>query len=202
MMTSMRALSFRVLGLALLLAFVGTSGDALAKSKKKPKVLRHYAELTAVTVAEDVIADLGLVTEVVEQRAREALAAHPQLVVSREGAPDPATDAKGFAKWLKKQKLATAFKVNIEIIDASEEVEPDPRTPGGQRLTVKLGIRMFGERMPVRGMAFTGEGSATIKQQIGKKIRDADRRYTWDSAAQQAMAQAITVSLSKITVAK
>jgi hypothetical protein len=44
-----------------------------------------------------------------------------------------------------------------------------------KRLVVRLGLRTFGETFPERVMGFAAEGSATIKVDVGKKLRPADR---------------------------
>ena len=50
---------------------------------------------------------------------------------------------------------------------------------------------MLGETIPGRTMGFTGDGKATIKQEVGIKLRDRDREYTWDQAAELAIDDAM-----------
>ena len=70
--------------------------------------------------------------------------------------------------------------------------------PGTQRLTVHLAIHMLGEHIPGRTIAFTGDGTATIKQEVGKTVRQADRDYSWDGAAELAVKDAIETSLKQL----
>ena len=69
-----------------------------------------------------------------------------------------------------------------------------------QRLVVHVGIHMLGENMPGRTMGFTGDGQATIKQEVGMKVRDRDREYAWDSAAEVAVADAMTTVFKQLAV--
>jgi hypothetical protein len=50
---------------------------------------------------------------------------------------------------------------------------------------------MLGENIPGRTMGFSGDGKATIKQEVGMKVRDRDRDYTWDQAAELAIDDAM-----------
>jgi len=80
--------------------------------------------------------------------------------------------------------------VTVEITEAAEEVEPlDDKT--SQRLVIRIGIHMLGENIPGRTMGFTGDGRATIKQEVGMKVTPRDREYTWDQAAELAVEDAM-----------
>ncbi len=189
--------------MALLAMLTLSASPALAKGKKGKSAKappRYLMVLTTVTLAEGVIADEALVVESVRKAAEAAMAAHPQLVVSTEGAPAEDATPAVWKKWLGKQKLAGAFKVNLIITTAEEDVEPQPAKKG-QRFSVKLAVQMFGETMPLRTMGFTGEGGSTVKQEVGMKLRDGDRRYSWESAGQEAMPRAIETSLAKLSEA-
>ena len=155
-------------------------------------------QLTSVTFAEGVIADEALVVPAVRAKAEAALASQPQFVTSAEGAPGADGTADQWKKWLGKQKLAGAFKLNLVITTATEETEPDPAKKG-QKYTTDLAVTLFGETMPTRVMAFTGQGAATVKVELGMKVRDADRRYCWEEAASEAMTKAIAASIAKLT---
>lgn len=182
----------------LALALVAAPAYAGPHGKAKPK---YHFLLHEVALGSDVS---GAVPEFAQPRVKaqveKAFANHPQLVAALDGAPDPATDPKGYKAFLKKQKLTAAYKVNVEIILAAEETEEVDGKPGTQRLVVRLGIKMFGETMPERVMGFSGEGSATIKQEIGKKLRTRDREFAWDSAAELAINDAIATSLAKLAL--
>ena len=60
-----------------------------------------------------------------------------------------------------------------------------------QRISVSVGLHVLGETIPGRTMGFTGDGRATVKQEVGMKVRDKDRQFTWDSAAETAVADAL-----------
>jgi hypothetical protein len=57
---------------------------------------------------------------------------------------------------------------------------------------------MFGETYPKRVMAFTGDGSATVKIDIGKKLRKRDTDYANEEAMKLAVADAIAASIAKL----
>jgi hypothetical protein len=136
----------------------------------------------------------------VKAQVEKAFAGHPQLVVALDGAPDPKAEPDKFIAHLKKLKLAGAHRVSVEIVDAREETEAMENRPGEQRLVIRLGIRMFSETIPKRMMGFTGEGSSTIKVEVGKKVRPRDREYAWDQASELAVKDAIAVSLTKLAI--
>jgi hypothetical protein len=182
---------------ALLLAVVAAPAVAGPKGKTK----KYHFHLSDVTAGDGVTGDIvDFAQPRVKAQVEKAFANHPQLVATLEGAPDPATDAKGYKDYLKKKKLAGAYKVNVEITLATEELETVEGKPGTQRLVVRLGIKAFGETIPERVMGFSGEGSATIKQEVGKKVRARDREFAWDSAAELAINDAIATSLAKLAL--
>jgi hypothetical protein len=189
----MRPLSIAFLVLAVVAA------PAVAGPKGKAK--KYHFTLHDVAPGDGVTGDVvDFVKPRVKAQVEKAFASHPQLVAALDGAPDPATDAKGYNAFLKKKKIAAAYKVNVEIILSAEEVEAVDGKPGEQRLVVRLGLKMFGETLPTRTMGFSGEGSATIKQEIGKKLRARDREFAWDSAAELAINDAIATSLAKLAL--
>jgi hypothetical protein len=49
-------------------------------------------------------------------------------------------------------------------------------------------------------MGFYGDGSSTIKEEIGKKLRPKDRDAAWDDAANEALTKAIDESLTKLSL--
>jgi hypothetical protein len=192
MMSTMRPL----LALFAVVALIGTSGTVLAKAKPK-----YHFELSDVTPADGVTGDVVTMAQPrIKAQVEKAFASHPQLVAKLDGAPDPKTDAKAYSAWLKKKKIAGAYRVNVEITAAAEETEEVTDKPGELRLVVRLSIKMFGETVPTRTMGFSGEGSATIKQEVGKKVRQRDREYAWDQAAELAINDAIATSLAKLAL--
>ena len=187
----------RLLIITVGLFFVGT---AEAGPKKK-----YHFELAAVTAKPEVKPDVAKsATPRVEAQVKKAFASHPQLVASLEGAPalpekptPPQMDA--FRAFLKKKAIAGAYLVTVEVTEASEELVPTDK-PNTQRLVVRVAVHVLGETKPGRTMGFTGEGQATIKQEVGKKIREKDREFAWDSAAEVAIADAMTTVFKQLAV--
>lgn len=186
-----RALAFflpAVVGLAL-------SSTAEAAPKKK-----YYFELAAVTAKPEVSADVAKsATTRVETQVKKAWAAHPQLVVL-EGQPDWRTQTEPYRKFLKKKGVAGAYLVTVELTEATEEVQPMPDKPNTQRIVVRVALHMLGENIPTKTMGFTGDGQATIKVEVGKKIRDADREYAWAQAAEAAVNDAMATVFKQLAV--
>jgi hypothetical protein len=116
------------------------------------------------------------------------------------GAPDPDAEPDKFKSYLK-SKRQRAFKVNVEVTHFSSQVEPvtgEDGRKGEQYLTVRTTLRLFGETVPDRTMAFTGDGSATVKLEIGKTARESDRKEATSAALDQAVAGAIAQSLTRL----
>ena len=172
------------LGLAAAIALAGTTADAAPKKK-------YHFELTTVTAKSEVKPDVAkAATPRIQGQVEKVFGGHPQLVAKLDGAPDPRTNAEGYRKYLAQHGIAGAYLVTVEITEASEELEPlDDKT--SQRLAIRIGIHMLGENIPGRTMGFTGDGRATIKQEVGMKIRDRDREFTWDQAAELAVEDAM-----------
>ena len=155
---------------------------------------KYHFELDKVTAKEKVKPDVAATAQPrVEAQVKKAFGTDPQLVADLgSDAPDPDTDhGEPYRKFLAKKGVASAYRVLIEITDASEELQPMDDKPGTQRLVVKLAIHVLGETIPGRTMGFTGDGQATIKQEVGTKVRDKDRDYAWDGAAETAIAEAM-----------
>jgi hypothetical protein len=185
-MRTMVTRSRRILGTGLAVAIALAAATADAAPKKK-----YHFELTTVTAKAEVKSEVAkAATPRVEGQVTKVFAGHPQLVAKLDGAPDPKTHADGYRKYLAQHAIAGAYLVTVEITEASEELEPlDDKT--SQRLVIRIGIHMLGENIPGRTMGFTGDGRATIKQEVGMKIRDRDREFTWDQAAELAVADAM-----------
>ena len=188
----------RLLIVATTLFFVGNSAEAGPKKK-------YHFELAAVTAKSEVKADVAKsATPRVEAQVKKAFASHPQLVATLDGAPalpDKPTPQQmdAFRAFLKKKAIAGAFLVTVEVTEASEELVPTDK-PNTQRLVVRVAVHVLGETKPGRTMGFTGEGQATIKQEVGKKIRDKDKEFAWDSAAEVAIADAMQTVFKQLAV--
>jgi len=179
----------RLLGSLLGLA-VALVAAAAAPATAAPKKKYHF-ELTAVTAKTELKPEVaGLATPRIEAQIRKAFSSHPQLIAKLEGAPDPRSAADAYRRYLVQHGIAGAYLVTVEITEAAETLEPlDDKT--SQRLVIRIGIHMLGETVPGRTMGFTGDGKATIKQEVGIKLRDRDREYTWDQAAELAVDDAM-----------
>lgn len=180
------------------LILVGASSAWAAPAKKTGK--KYHFELAAVTAKPEVKADVAkTATPRVEAQITKAFATHPQLVAKLDGAPDK-SNATAYRKYLVKKRIAGAYLVTVEVTEASEELVPVDDKPNTQRLVVRVGVHVLGERIPDRTMGFTGDGQATVKQEVGKKVRERDREYAWDSAAEVAIADAMQTVFKQLAV--
>jgi hypothetical protein len=184
--------------LRLTLVAVIASGLGLGSAVAAPK--KYHFELAAVTSKPEVKDDVAkTATPRVEAQIKKAFETHPQLVAKLEGAPDKA-NADAYRKYLAKKGLSGAYLVTVEVTDAFEELVPVEGKPNTQRLVVRVAVHVLGETIPGRTMGFTGDGKATIKQEVGKKLRERDREYTWDQAAELAIADAMTTVFKQLAV--
>ena len=182
----------RALLLALALALLAGSGPAAAAPKKK-----FHFELAAVTPKPEVKEDVAkAAVPRVESQVKKAFESHPQLVATLEGAPEKAKE-EAYRKYLARKGVAGAYLVTVELTEASEEVEPMDK-PNSQRLIVSISVHVLGENIPGRTMGFTGDGRATVKQEVGKKVRPRDREVAWDQAAEVAIADAMTTVFKQL----
>jgi lipoprotein-anchoring transpeptidase ErfK/SrfK len=190
-MLTMNRLLFALAAIA-----VATTAAAAAPAKKK-----YHFELTAVSAKPDVKADVAkAATPRIEAQVKKVFQGHPQLIAKLDGAPDPRTNADGYRRYLTKRQIASAYLVTVEITDASEELVPLDDRPNSQRLVIHIAIHMLGENIPGRTMGFTGDGRATIKQEVGMKVRERDREYTWDQAAELAVDDAMKTVFQQLAV--
>lgn len=182
----------RALGPLLVLvlgAWLAASPAAHAKGKRA----QQYGFVIAnIQAADSVPAD---VADAVRARLIAAVDAHERLVATLPAdAPDPNTDPDAFAAYMKRRKL-TPYRITVEITEYSQEAEDGPR---GRRLTVSVALRMFGETMPVRVMAFSGAGSATVKLDVGKTVRARDAEVANRDAIAQAVGDALSESVQRL----
>lgn len=162
---------------------------------------KYHYELVAVRPDPKVKADLvPVVKSRVEAQVKKAFEEHPQLSLSVEGAPDPKTKKDAYRAFLKSKGLAGAYNVTVDIVEATEEVVPVEGKPNTQRLNVHIALHMLGEEIPAMTMGFSGDGHATIKQEVGMKIRDRDREYAWDECSKLAVDDAIKESLKQLAL--
>jgi lipoprotein-anchoring transpeptidase ErfK/SrfK len=169
----------------------------------KPAKKYHF-ELTKVLVKPEVKADVGTTAQPrVEAAIKKAFASNPQLIATLEGAPDPEVDhGQPYRKYLAKKGIDSAYLVTVEVTEASEELVPMEDKKNTQRLVVHVGIHVLGETIPGRTMGFTGDGQATVKQEVGMKVRDKDRTYAWDGAAETAVDDALKTCFAQLAKPK
>lgn len=197
----------RLLGLALaaLVAVLVVQPAVVAARPRaatvaKPK--RYLFQLTDVTAQPAVGDHAAELTAAVRAQTDKVLSAHPQLVPLPADAPPVDADAAVWKKFLATQKLDGAYRVNIEIMSYEEAVEDlDPGDKVDLRLTIRLTLRMFGETVPARKMGFNGDGSATIKAEVGRKLRPRDRDFNVAAAIELAVNDALASSLHTIETA-
>ena len=186
----------RVLALLALVALAAVAPAAEAA----PKLKKYHLVLADVTAKPNVKADdAQAAVPRIEAVVKKTFETHPQLVAKLDGAPDPIAKADAYRKLLTKKGISSAFLVTVEVTEASIEIEPMDK-PNTQRLVVRVGVHLLGETIPGRTMGFTGDGQATIKVEVGKKIRDRDREYTWDQAADAAVADAMKTVFKQLAV--
>ncbi len=121
-------------------------------------------------------------------------------MLALDGAPD-ATKIDAYRAYLKSHGLSGSYHVTVEITDARSDVETSDK-PNTARLVMHIGLHMLGEVIPDKTMGFTGDGQATIKAEVSKNIRDKDRAWAWDQAADLAVADAIKTSIEQLEAPK
>ena len=185
----MKTLSLTVGALVLGLCSVATA----APTKK------YHFELTQVLAKPEVKGDVAKQAVArVEAQIKKTFESHPQLVPTLDGAPDPKSNADAYRKFLTKKGISGAYLVTVEVTEATEELVPMDGKPNAQRLSVHVAIHVLGETIPGRTMGFTGDGQATVKQEVGAKLRDKDRDYTWDGAAETAVDDAMKTVFAQL----
>jgi hypothetical protein len=176
------------------IAVFSTTIASAAPAKKK-----YHFELTAVTPKPEVKGDAAKTAQAsVEAQIKKAFESHPQLVGTLDGAPDPKTAAEAYRKYLAKKGISGSYLVTVEITEASEEIQPMEGKQSSQRMVVHVAIHVLGETIPGRTMGFTGDGQATVKQEIGMKIRDKDRTFAWDGASETAVQDALKTAFDQL----
>lgn len=162
----------------------------------------YHFELSAVTTKSGVDPEFAAIAQDrVEQQVRKALASHPRLLASVPGAPDPKTSPEAYRKFLTKKAISGSYRVSVEVTEASQEIALDEGRPNSRRAVVRVGIHVLGETIPGQTIGFTGEGHATVKIEIGAKLRDRDRDFAWDSAAETAIDDALKTCFAKLAPA-
>jgi hypothetical protein len=154
---------------------------------------RYVFRLTKIELPAEAPAELE---SLIRKQVATAVANNPLLSATLPAdAPDP-KNTKRFKRYLRKHHLRV-FKVNVEVQQYEEESEDNPDKPG-HIIGTTIELRMFGEELPKRIWAFEGRGSARIKIEVGKKIRDADRRFANEDATRLAVGDAVSTGVEKL----
>jgi hypothetical protein len=178
-----------VLAAAVLLLGLG-AGAGHAK-----KTTTYYFLLHHVSLAKDIPEQVG---QQVRAQVVKAITAHERLIAELPAdAPNPDENPKGFVRYLRKHRI-TPFRFSVDVTEYSHEVEALPAPRKGQRLNVGVALHAFGETMPKRVMAFSGDGSATIKMDIGKRLRKRDSTVANRDAINLAVTDALAACLEKL----
>jgi len=160
---------------------------------------KYHFELVTVAPKADLKPDLAkIVVPRIEGQVKKAFENHAQIVANFEGAPDPKTKADAYRAFMAKKGVTGSYTVRVDVSDATEELVPVEGKPNTQRLVVHVELHMLGEQIPAMTMGFAGDGHATIKQDIGMKVRDRDREFAWDECAKLAVDDAIKESLKQL----
>jgi hypothetical protein len=180
--------------LAALAAAAALLAPATAADAKPTRT--YYFLLHDIQLAAGVPAELVGPTR---KQIEAELARRPEIAtVLPEGAPDAKRAPDELKKFLARHKMR-AFRVNVEITAYQRDLEPMPDGRSGQRLRVHVALRMFGETIPERVMAFAGDGSATVKIDVGKQIRPRDGEVANRDALELAVKDAVDESLFKLS---
>jgi hypothetical protein len=177
-------------------ALLGPAADAAPGGAGK---MRYYFEFKAVTAKPSVKPNVAkAVLPRVEAEVKKVFGQHPEVVATLDGAPDPGSSSEAFRNFLAKNHIAGAYRVTVEITEATETLTPVAGKPNEQVLAVHLALRMLGERIPDSTIGFNGHGSTTIKQEVGAKPTDADRESTWKDADEIVVADAMKTALAEL----
>lgn len=188
-MGSKRATAARLAAVAAMLVAAAT---ASAKGR-----VRYIYRISEVAAADKVTAPLPQVRAGLADGITKTEGLTAEMP---KAAPDPEKKPKAFKRYLKRKRLR-AFRVNLEVTRYEKTVETiDER--GNKALTVSVALRLFGETIPDRTMAFAGNGSATIKMEVGRKVRKRDETVANHDAIDVAIDQAIGESLRKLAAKK
>jgi hypothetical protein len=186
-----------------LLMFMVALAVMAPRADAAPKPKKYHFELTKVLVKPEVKADVAKEAQPrIEAVFQKALESNPQLVLKVDGAPDPEEKPAAYRKFLTKKGISAAYLVTVEVTEASIEIVPLEEKKNTQRIAVTVGLHVLGETIPGRTLGFTGDGRATVKQEVGMKIRDKERQFTWDSAAETAVENALKECFAKLALPK
>jgi hypothetical protein len=176
--------------------FHGVSG---VQAEEKP-VHRHVFVLDRLDLPKGAPAELE---SLVKQSFLKTVESNANLLskLPEEAPPVDVNDKglqgnKAFRKFMASRKL-TAYKVVVQVTAFDQPVTPNENKPGNV-IACSVQLRIFGETIPDRVMAFSGDGSARVAIEVGKKIRKTDRKFATTEALDLAVAEGISMSLKKL----
>lgn len=175
--------------LLLVIALVLTMSHGPSEAKPRERKIFVLTKVELVEGAESLEALL-------RTKLSKAVDSHDQLLSTIPEDAPPVSEKKRFTKYMKKHSLE-AFAVNVEVTKYEHSAVPNPHKPGNL-ISSAIKLRIFGETIPGRVMAFTGDGSASVQIEVGKKVRDQDSKYADEESMQLAVDEAITTSLKKL----
>ncbi len=133
----------------------------------------------------------------VELALRSAIEKNSTLTTTLPAdAPDPKRKPDEFKRFMAKKRLQ-AFRVNLEVTGYKKVIDNAPS--GRARVSVHIELRIFGETLPQRVMAFAGAGSATVQLDAGKRVRAIDEKAANTKSIRAAVSQALDQSVTKLT---
>jgi hypothetical protein len=182
----MRTLSMVLLALAVVTLGPLGAPAAEAKTAKKPKE-RYFVTITKVYTAEGAP---EAIAEVAKNTLVEIISKRPEFILTLEGAPDR-SDAPKFSAWLRKKKIK-AYDVELKLTVYTREVTPQPEKKG-QILAVKIAVEINGSSVPDGSWAMTGDGSAQMAAEVGKKISEATEK----NVLRETMVGALTMAVDR-----
>lgn len=184
--------------LAIVLSATALAAPARAEGPLAGKARYHF-RLAAVTAKAGIKPEVAKVAiPKLEAEVKKAFDQHPQLVTKLEGAPDPSASAGAYRSYLAKNRIAGAYKVSVEITDATEKSSPATDKANAQVLEIRVTIRMLGERIPEDTLGFNGRGNTIIKQEVGPKVRDEGREAAWKDAAEVVVEGAMKTAFEQL----
>lgn len=180
---------WRVLLVTLVLSLWAVPGEARRKPAEK-----YHVEVTDVEAPAGIPATLP---DMAKQTLARIVAGRPEFVATLEGAPDKATQPEQFKTWLRKKKLR-AFQVVIKLTEWEVTLLPPKEGKKGQILQVHVALSLLGTGMPDSTMAMAGDGTSTVKLEIGAKLRPRDQEVATQETLQGALASAVEDAVQKL----
>ena len=191
---TMDSLSPKLFPAVAALVFASAGLFARATAAAEP---RYHFVLVSVVAKDKIKPEVArTATPRVEAKLKKVFAEHPRLVAKLDGAPDPKASEEAYRAFLAKAGVKGAYRVQVEITEASEE--HGTGQTGAPQLAVHLALRMLGERIPDSTLGFSGQGTATVKEDVRAKDSERERDSAWDDVADVVVADAMKTALEEL----